>query len=492
VTEGLKQAMAALAEQMPPVAVSDQVWRRGRRQRRHSFVVAFVAVLAATALVPLALAGGTTRSVGDGGSGAAIPDDLDLPWMWQATVKMDPPGPASVMYSGDGWGLHGTDIFDSEGKVAVAGRRGKVRMLLYAGADTTAGEDAQLSPDGRYVAQGFLADAPQGYLVITDLTTGKNRVYPTQGIAGSNRPVAWRPDGGAVLVLAYSDGASYDPVSGYGLSAGEFALLDVATGAVAPLGLTRPPTLGVRTASLGAFAPDGQRIAVSLDRQLRLIDSGGRTLWSRNLGPRTFLAGSGAFTPDGARIATATVDGCLDECDEAQLAARRWTLGYLDAATGAPAERPPFPPMTAMAIRALGWRNATDLIIERYTPEHGAQKEEHEPWNDTGYQEAGHATLVALQPDGRSQLLLDPPGEVLAIDVPQDLLQAGRFGGPVLTASPFPARRIIWVPTILFGVPAGLACLTALLIWLCIRRRRHQRTTTAPPLPATGTSRGGA
>src|SRR3984893_17698711 len=101
--------------------------------------------------------------------------------MWQPSVQQSPPGAASVLFGGDTSGLHGTDIFDHEGKIAVLGRGGDYRMLFYAGVDTImAGEDVQLSPDGPHVAQWFLADS--GYdgpgMVITDLATGRSTLYP--------------------------------------------------------------------------------------------------------------------------------------------------------------------------------------------------------------------------------------------------------------------------------------------------------------------------
>src|SRR5690606_22765311 len=124
-----------------------------------------------------------------------------------------------------------------------------------------------------------------------------------------------------------------------------FVLLDLVTGTSTVLS-DYLSFHELRAASQGAFAPDGAHLVLSEGSTVRMVDRNGETLWSRDLGPRRHLAGVGAFTPDGTRIVTVTLDGCLDHCDEAALAARRWTFGYLDAATGADASGPTLPPVT--------------------------------------------------------------------------------------------------------------------------------------------------
>ncbi|KHD76884.1 hypothetical protein [Actinoplanes utahensis] len=464
--------------------------------------------------------------------GETVPGGLDLPWMWQATVDMDPPGPASVLAGGDTLGFRGTDIIDSEGKIAVVGRNGDYRMTLHGGwDDISAGEDVLLSPDGRRLAQ---PSAYQNALEIIDLTTGATTLVGATSLAGSPAssggpaspsgspspggpaspsgspspdssaspsgspspgssaspsgsvssggpaslagsiedlrwagPVAWAPDGRSMLAETYT----------FGSDATQLVWVDLSSGAVQPLD-DKQPYGSERAASRGAFAPDSRGIAVSHGSSLRLTAPDGGTRWTVDLGPRAYLAGTGAFHPDGTRIAIANLDGCLEDCDAAALAARRWTITYRDAATGAPTTGPELPAVTGMAVRAVGWSQGRDLVVLRHEPEHDAYRDTSRgadrAWDDTGWWETGHVTLLGLGTDGGTRVLLDPPDGVLTLDVAQDLVQAGRFGGPVPTAGPFPARPIIaWAL-----VP--LACLaivfTPLLFWLAAVRRRRRNT----------------
>ncbi|WP_229069980.1 WD40 repeat domain-containing protein [Actinoplanes sp. DH11] len=426
----------------------------------------------AVAVVVAALVvAGATRPWRDA-PGDAVPGGLELPWMWQATVDMDPPGRASVLVGGDSIGFRGTDIFDSEGKIAVVGRAGDYRMLLHGGWDSVAaGADVLLSPDGLRVARS--AVDTEG-LEIIDLTTGKSRIHPVE--LSSAGPIAWAPDGRSVLTSVYV-GANSENV--------QFVLIDLDTGGRRLIG-EEIPDWSVRSASRGAFAPDGRHLAITSGETLRLMDRTGATVWTAQLGDRAHLAGTGAFTPDGTRIAIARLDGCVQDCDETALAARRWTVGYLDAATGAPATGPELPAVTGMAIRALGWSQGRDLVVVRHLPEKDAYREAQSDatpgfWNDTGWYETGDIALLGLSPGGGTRTLLDPPGDVLTIDVAADLLQAGRFGGATPAANPFPARPIIvWavVPLICLGivfVPLIFAAVAT------VRRRRRSSAPAGPP-----------
>jgi len=481
-TTRLREALAELGESMPTARLTPDVWRRGRQARRRGLLMRSVVAGLAILLVALALPWAVSRSQpapwtpADGGD--AVPAKLHLPWMWQATVQMDPPGAASVLFGGDSIGLHGTDLFDSEGKLAVVGRRGDYRMLLYSGMDSiAAGESALLSPDGSRVAQEFLEGSglnQNAGLVIIDLTTGESEGYgmTREGICCG--PVAWAPDGGSLVVDILGDDLIYDQYTGIGMRPRRLALLDLATGSLTPLSEYRPAQ-NVRTASRAAFSPDGQLIALTEGNTVRLVDRTGSVRWSTDLGDRTHLAGVGAFTRDGAQIATVTLDGCLNECDRAALAARRWSVGFLDTRTGTPTAGPRLEPVTGMAIRALGWSQGRDLVILRYEPEQDARKTRNREWNDTGWSETGHVTLVALAPDGSTRVLIDPPDSVLTMDVAHDLLEAGRFGGPSPTAAMFPARRIILVAV----VPvAGLLLVAGMLVALLVHCRRSQRAAT--------------
>jgi len=396
--------------------------------------------------------------------------------MWQATVQQAPPGRAALLLGGDGLGLRGIDLLDHEGKVAVVGRDGSYRMLLYHGAAVVPGEDVLLSPDGRYVVQSFVAGGPRGFLVVTDLTDGTSRALPgPQGRDCCGQPVAWAPDGRAVLALELPrEPIGWDPITQIGVLPARPVLINLESKSATPLLDTVGDVHRLRTASLAAFSPDGKRIALRAGDQLHLVDRAGRTLWTATLGERRHLAGLGAFSPDGTRIATVTLDGCLRSCDTAALASRTWHVGYLDAATGQDTSGPAVDTVRGMALRVLGWRGGTDLVALRYQPERGAYSEGPVGWNDTGWWETGEVTLVALRPGGGTEILIDSPGEILAMDVPRDLLEAGRFGGPSHPPAPFPARPVILAVLVPAAVPV-IAAVCGLLLWWRRRRRRSPR-----------------
>lgn len=465
----LRESLVELGESMPAARLTPDVWRRGRRARTRT---RWTRVGAAAAVVGLVVAvapwsGPAPQTVGDGGS--TVPRTVGVPWMWQATVQMDAPGPASVLFGGDTIGLHGTDLFDSEGKLAVVGRdSGDTRMLLYSGVDDiTAGEDVLLSPDGTRVASPFVEGVDGSGLVVTDLTTGASRRY-TGGTTDCCAPVAWAPDGRSLLA-ARTGAVTYSEPSGIGRPDLQLVLLDLATGSVTQLGGFRPAH-EIRRASWAAFVSN-DRFVVSVGTTVSMLDRTGATLWTTDLGPNRYLAGAGAYDRRGDRIATVGLGGCLGRCDTAGLAARTWTLGFLDPRSGQPVTTPTRPSVTGMSVRAVGWTDDGELVLLRHTPERGAAKEPGADWDDTGWFETGHVTLLGVRPDGPVRTLLDPPDGVLTMDVAADLIAAGRFGGPPSEAGVLPARPIVWlVAAPLLGVTlVGLAIAGLIIRW------RHRR-----------------
>ncbi|MEQ4305733.1 hypothetical protein ABNF97_30850 [Plantactinospora sp. B6F1] len=486
-SDGLRTVLAELADRMPPASPGD-VWRAGRRMRRRDrlrLATRLAVVLAVlVCLVPQVL---RYRPLAEPAGGqAAVPNRVWTPWMWQGTVGQDPNGPATLLFSGDGLGLRGTDLFDHEGKVAVVGQDGSYRMLLYGGAETVAGEAVQISPDGRYVVQGHLAGAERGWLVVTDLVDGRSRtVTGPEGRTCCATPLAWAPDGGAVLAMETSETpVGVDPVTGYVIQPARLVLHDLTTGTSRVLVDELGDRWKLRTASLVAFSPDGRWIAVSQGSRVSLVSRTGAVAWSRDLGPGRHLAGVGAFTPDGRRIATVTLDGCRDECDSVALAARTWRFGYLDARTGADGTGAAFGPVTAMAVRMLGWRLGTDPVVLTYRPEGGARSGP--GFNDTGWWEVGDATLVALRPGGGSEVLVDSPGEVLAMDVPRNLLEAGRFGGPARAPAPLPARPVALVLAVPLGLLLIVVGVPLAVLFGSWRRRRSRADGLRHPRPGAG------
>lgn len=65
----------------------------------------------------------------------------------------------------------------------------------------------------------------------------------------------------------------------------------------------------------------------------------------------------------------------------------------------------------------------------RYKPERGAYKETAVGWDDVGWWETGHVTLLGLRPGATARTVLDPPDGALTMDVPADPLAAGRAQG---------------------------------------------------------------
>lgn len=213
----------------------------------------------------------------------------------------------------------------------------------------------------------------------------------------------------------------------------------------------------------GAFAPDGSRIVVAvLDTgrgpMLRMLDAaGGSVGWSFPLDANRSLAGPGAWSPDGGRIALLAFDGCAGQtCDEAAMAARRWRLEFVDARTGRPTGTPV--PVPGTPARMLGWRAGTDPVLTT----------------------AGPSSLVAVRPNGQVEVLLAPREAVGGIDVPLDLLEEGRFGGPAPRPDPFAARWEAYA-LLLFGAVAVLALLAPL-----IRRLRRRVGRLRRPVARAG------
>nr|BFE63278.1 hypothetical protein GCM10020063_078040 [Dactylosporangium thailandense] len=461
-TAPLRDTLLRIGEQMPPARLPEDLWRRGRRERYRDRVLAGAgAAIAALLVGAVAVLPGLGRDTRPAAGVPAVPGQVELPYPWQQTVQGAPAGAASVLFGG-GSAL-GTDPFESEGgKLAVVGRAGAYRVLRYPSDGVRAGIDVRLSPDGTRVAQP--ADEG-GWLTVTDLRTGRARTFDTATHTCCGTVVAWRPDGEALLTrhrAAHGDSVQYH-------------LLHLSTAAETPLGDPFDDTAAATSWS-GAFAPDGGRVVVAQPTAdgttLDAYDAQGNRLWRHPISPGVRLAGAGAWTPDGTRIALLTLDGCAEACDTASLAARTWHVSYLDAATGADAAGPALPPLTGLAVRALGWHD-TELVAVVSDPEPGDGALD-AGFDDGGWAITGHVRVAVVAPGG-VRTVLDPPPEVSSIDVAPDLVAAGAFGGPHTDAAVLPIR---WAPLLQLGalllIPiGGLALLTRWLV------RRHRRQVTA-------------
>ncbi|HEX6499259.1 MAG TPA: hypothetical protein VF054_09550 [Micromonosporaceae bacterium] len=269
--------------------------RTGRvRRRRIAVAVGTVAALA-VALGSVSVLVVPGRTVG---SRPSVPARVYPPLPWQPTVADAPSGAAALLVTGTGR-FTGSDAFgDFEDHVVAVGVDGSYRLVRF---NTWAGygDDVLLSPDGRFVAgdtsmEGTV-DAPSTTMVtsVLDLTSGTVRSYDA-GV-----PVAWSPDGSALLTRRGGDGA-------------DLLLLDLSSGRARRL-VRIPGT--TPAASYTAFSPDGRCVAIQAEHALYVVDlATGTQRQVIDLGARRRLAGSGAWL-DGDRLAVWELDGCGASCD---------------------------------------------------------------------------------------------------------------------------------------------------------------------------------
>jgi hypothetical protein len=415
------------------------------------------------ALIAVAFAGyGSSKRESD--ERAAVPAEAFEPFGWQATVHKSPPGPATLLLSGEGWGLRGVTF---KGKVAVLSESGVYRMQRYT-TDVEAGEDVLLSPDGQLIADSAYekpADSAGPPIWFTDLTSGKS-VKMTMPGSGRARPVAWSPDGRKLLIqvaVAPAEG----PWPG-----GKLELLDLTTGDVKVLAdLGSAP---VHRAQLAAFAPTGRRVAVQVGNALQVIDltTGARkTLTTLTAGRR--LAGVGAWSSDGTQVAVLTMSGCVQSCDQQQLDVRSWAVSELDTTTGL-STIGEYPALKGLTARVLGRMPDGQLAVVRYraydklrTDATGALSVNGTAVDETDYKAVGGATLLGLQAGGGQHALVKLPSGVSHVDVAADLVKEGRFDGRSPRPMPLPAP--FWAWTL-------LAVLLILLYSLYRRIRRRGKS----------------
>jgi len=427
-------------------------------------VVTSVLVAGVIALVCPGLFGSWSARSGD-----AVPRSIDLPWHWQASVQQDPPGPAAVVATTD----------DQAGSTQVVGRNGVYRAVYPSAGQWRAGRNVQLSPDGRYLALSYLQDpasAGRGPTIV-DLTTGQSRVVSANGLAAHQElaVLAWRPDGGALLLAAVTGPTA------------RLELLSLGTGTVTTLA-----EMGVPDEWRVAFSPQGDRVSFVDRGSLRLVDASGAALWSVPLSGGRQLAGGGAFTPDGRLIALVETLPCAQPCTGAP----SWTVTYVDSADGTDARGPALPAIVGSRVRAIGW--TTDgggtpaLVVVRYLPRprppavQGPDGQLIAPPADGDIDDStGPADLYALAPGAPATLLLDAPYEVTDLDVAADLVRAGRFQGSPSMPSllPFEPGRLRAVDIgVMAAVLAGLAIVVGVAVkltgepqrlWSLVRRLRR-------------------
>jgi hypothetical protein len=463
----------------PPVEPTDEVRRRGRGG---ALAVAALAVVLGAMVGTGWLAPGLlgTWTIWDGGG---VPASITTPWSWQASVQDSPPGPSSLIFTGDRGDLLAED---GPGRIAVIGRDGTYRTIYPDHGRWTAGGNAHLSPDGRYLASSRLLGSG-AEVSITDLITGEIRYLP----AGMGSKVVgvygWRSDGGAVAI-GFRAGGPQGVLS--------LGVLDLHTGQTVPISAeaTVPELAGDVTAT---FSADGRRLAVVIGSRIGLYETAPATpagfadvdpLWTTVLDTgQTF---SGVFSRDGRRIVLFDAPDCaLLNCP----AALTWNVAYLDAATGEVTDGPALPPFEAAAVRAVGWNEATGgLVVVRLTP--------HQAFGPTDRDarqivQPGPADLYELRLGAEPRLLLDAPDEVTGLDVAADLVRAGRFGDRPSVPSVWPFERAPVDPIQAAVVAAALTAAGAVVAvrrWQGRRPRGRHAAGLLRPRPRSARSSGGA
>ena len=312
------------------------------------------------------------------------------------------------------------------------GSAGTYRMIYPDHGRWTAGGNAHLSPDGRYVASprwhGYDAE-----LGITDLTTGKVRYLPVGQGSTVVAVYGWRSDGGAVAI-GFRQGSPHGLLS--------LGVLDLSTGQTVLTSAEAAPELaGDVTAT---FSPDGGRLAMTIGSTMGLYDVASakqvgfgnvEPLWTAILDTGQHF--SGVFTADGRRIVLFDAPDCaLLNCP----AALTWNVSYLDAATGKGADGPALGPFEAAAVRAVAWNEATGgLVVVGLTPGQVLS-----PTDRDGRQivQPGPADLYELRVGAEPRLLVGAPDEVTGLDVASNLVRAGRFGDRPSVPSLWPFERV--------------------------------------------------
>ncbi|MFG1920709.1 TolB family protein [Cryptosporangium sp. NPDC048952] len=429
-----------------------------------------LAITVCVALLAVAIAGyGSSQNMGDD---AKVPAEVFEPFGWQASVTKSAPGPATVLVSGDGWGMQGP-VYT---KVAVVAESGVYRMLRYK-TDVQTGEDVLLSPDGGEVADalphqivgpsGSPTTPPKSVepeIWITDLVTGKSTRSTVPG-TGSARPIAWSPDGRKLLVQVAA-APDHGPWVG-----GDLNLLDVESGDVRRLaGLGSEP---VNRANLAAFSPNGNRVAVQVGDALQVIDLRNRTTRTlTRLGADRRLAGIGAWSPSGDRIAVLTLSGCTKLCTRDALDDRTWQIDEIDAQSGSPSVGG-FERVTGSAVRVLGRTDDGELAVVRYRPAEDLSSDtqgtlfvDGDVVEDTDYAAVGDVELLGLDASGDRRTLIELPPGSRHVDVAADLVNDDRFDGRSSRPTPFPAP---------FWVNALAVLVLVLVVWFALKVRRRAR-----------------
>jgi hypothetical protein len=366
-------ALHKIVDMVPPDAVAPQMTaeaptevRRRSRLLPVGVFAAVVLILLAVAVLPGAPTGPDRGPAGGPGPAAVLPVRFAGMSLLTAAVSDSPPGPAIALYK---QGALGTRYLGTR-QVVVVGADGRTYRRVDAAEDRGVfgadGEwepaDALLAPDGgsAVLTQPELVTSSVG---VVDLRTGKVRGYRLDRPAAAYS-IAWSPDGRRVALMLGD--APIDRSAG----AGRLAILDITTGAVTALTMSRSPNWSLTT----AFSPDGNRLAVTVDiglapgdpptdigpvpqgtdRAAVIVDlandPAGTVVRTIPLPKWHSLAGPAAWSPDGALLVAARY------FEDAS------SLTFLDA-TGEDRSVPPPRPLRGPLSDLLGWRSPALMLI---------------------------------------------------------------------------------------------------------------------------------
>ncbi|HEX5595009.1 MAG TPA: hypothetical protein VFX61_03165 [Micromonosporaceae bacterium] len=465
-SQNLKLALRALAEQVPPAAVPEELFDRARtrHRRRATAVTGGLAVVALLLVIGYVLQPAAGIPVAARPDPSGLPDRLIPPPLWTATVEQSRPGTAAMMFSGtavrDDW---------NEGRVAVvaadADRYRVFDEFLY----TPPGFEAHLSPDGRFVWRGG---------IFYDLASGKSRPDGFDGYV-----LAYAPDGEQV---AYSSDAEL--VNGNPYATPRVGLHDVGRGS----DVLRMRVFGwIPPGWSAAVSRDGQRLAVQVSDEVwlaRVGDVGADGFAEPYLkiglaGGR--LAGAGSWLPDGKSLAVVERFTCA-ACPVPTYP-RTFRLALRDAETGEPVAGAMFPQLpSATFVQVLGWRSPDVAVALVGVPGPDAvdQPDNHEvvwgPYHEPGTE----AVRLVLLHRGAAQaeVLFETPAGISELAVAADLAVAGKFRE---------SNRPSYGPPHPYFL-AGGGCLLVVLaipVVLVVRWWRRQRRAERDRVSAAGDDR---
>ncbi len=384
---GLAEVLREAADAVAAYDVLDAAIAEGRRRRRWSASVSALGVVAVLALVAAILLPASVREedAAEPPGVPSIPERIGPPALFTRDAAPNPPGPASVIFSG------------YRGKLVVVGATADRYRIVAE--DAKAGWDALLSPAGDQVAYSSGRE-----IGVVDLEYGGTRAYaPEESTVDEFAPEVWLPDASSLVVLetTYAD----DPTT-QGIRR-RLSIMDLDSGALEPFAEATWP---IATPGFAvAVSPDGSRIAYQFSDFVTILDraTGAKTRWdleSHDL----VLAGRAAWAPDGSLTLLHRVTASNG---------RAWEFRMVDPATGS--ERAVRPAMRDQTVvRLIGW-SGDDPVVVGYNGTYSAMAGVPGDVISPGFD---GTVGVYLLSDHGPRTLLHPVDEISFIDVAEALL----------------------------------------------------------------------